>query len=64
MISEDHIQSAIAAGILDEATANALKAHVMAASDVADEEHFRLISGFNDILSSSLACYCLPPLVG
>jgi len=49
MISEDHIQSAIAAGILDEATANALKAHVMAASDVADEEHFRLISGFNDI---------------
>lgn len=53
MISEDHIQSAIAAGILDEATANALKAHAIAAnstaSDVADEEHFRLISGFNDI---------------
>ncbi len=53
MISEDHIQSAIKAGILDEATANALKAHAMAAnaqkSDVADEEHFRLISGFNDI---------------
>jgi hypothetical protein len=53
MISEDNIQSAIAAGILDEATANALKAHAAAsnnsASDVADEEHFRLISGFNDI---------------
>lgn len=53
MISEDHIQSAIAAGILDEATANALKAHALAVnnnnSEVADEEHFRLISGFNDI---------------
>ncbi|MCH9798754.1 MAG: hypothetical protein K0U18_01370 [Betaproteobacteria bacterium] len=53
MISEDNIQSAIAAGILDEATANALKAHATAAnsntSDVADEEHFRLISSFNDI---------------
>lgn len=53
MISEDHIQSAIAAGILDEATADALKAHAIATnsavSDVVDEEHFRLISGFNDI---------------
>jgi hypothetical protein len=53
MISEDNIQSAIAAGILDKATADALKAHAIAAnnisSDVADEEHFRLISGFNDI---------------
>jgi hypothetical protein len=53
MISEDNIQSAIAAGILDEATAKALKAHAIAAnadkSDIADEEHFRLISGFNDI---------------
>lgn len=53
MISEDNIQSAISAGILDEATANALKAHAnadnSASSDVADEEHFRLISGFNDI---------------
>jgi hypothetical protein len=53
MISEDNIQSAIAAGILDEATANALKVHANAsnnaASHVVDEEHFRLISGFNDI---------------
>ena len=53
MISEDNIQSAISAGILDEATANALKAHAntanSASSNVADEEHFRLISGFNDI---------------
>ncbi|MDG1097338.1 MAG: hypothetical protein P8N23_07000 [Methylophilaceae bacterium] len=53
MISEDNIQSAIAAGILDKATADALKAHATSAnttsSDVADEEHFRLISGFNDI---------------
>lgn len=53
MISEDNIQSAITAGILDEATAKALKAHAntsnSAPSDVADEEHFRLITGFNDI---------------
>lgn len=50
MISEENIQSAISAGILDEATANALKAHANSASStIADEEHFRLISGFNDI---------------
>lgn len=53
MISEDHIQSAIDAGILDKATADALIAHALAvnalSSDVVDEEHFRLISGFNDI---------------
>jgi len=52
-ITEANIQSAIAAGILDEATANALKAHAASnnatASNIADEEHFRLISGFNDI---------------
>lgn len=53
MISEDNIQSAITAGILDEATANALKAHAnksnTTTNNVVDEEQFRLISGFNDI---------------
>ena len=32
MISEDNIQSAIAAGILDKATADALKAHATSAN--------------------------------
>ena len=48
MITENHLQSAIAAGILDETTANALKAHANN-NPIADEENFRLLSGFNDI---------------
>lgn len=54
MITEAQIQSAIAAGILDETTANSLKKHVSTTPnanfiDNADEEHFQLVTGFNDI---------------
>lgn len=51
MYSESDIRTAIEAGILTPETADALRRHVedkrhMAA---ADEEHFRLLGGFNDV---------------
>ena len=57
MYSEADLQSAIAAGALSSEAAEALRLHVLGkqAPTVADEEHFRLISGFNDIFVT-IAC--------
>lgn len=51
MYSEDDITSAVNAGILSEQTAMAFRAHVAQRghAPAVDEEHFRLITGFNDI---------------
>lgn len=52
MISKSQLASAVAAGVLDQATADALTAHVQQLNqneNTADEEHFRLVTGFNDI---------------
>ena len=50
MFNEDNIQSAIKAGIFTEETAAAFLQHIkQARPQSADEEHFRLITGFNDI---------------
>src|SRR4051812_19542679 len=51
MYSEDDIESAIKAGVLSEQTAAAFRAHAAQRSQVvvADEEQFRLVTGFNDI---------------
>jgi hypothetical protein len=51
MISDDELDSAVSAGVLDATTAAALRAHVAALhrSPIADEEHFRLVTGFNDV---------------
>ncbi|MFA5171330.1 MAG: hypothetical protein WC426_07170 [Sulfuriferula sp.] len=51
MYSEEEIASAISAGIITETTAAALREHVaqLRATPAVDEEHFRLLSGFNDI---------------
>lgn len=57
MITNEQLASAVKAGILDEATANALKAHQTNQAEsnnaplnnIVDEEYFRLVSGFNDI---------------
>ena len=48
--SED-IDSAISAGVLTQANADAFRAHVEASrvQPSIDEEHFRLVTGFNDI---------------
>jgi hypothetical protein len=59
MYTEEDIASAIAAGVLSEDGANAFRAHVAKSkSNVVDEEHFRLIGGFNDIFVV-IACILL-----
>ncbi|RVT39856.1 hypothetical protein [Sphingobium algorifonticola] len=54
MYSESDLQAAIEAGVLDPAAADALRSHVAArrVSPLVDEEHFRLLTGFNDIFVS------------
>jgi hypothetical protein len=51
LYSENQIESAVAAGAISAEAAAALRAHVesLHAAPIADEENFRLISGFNDI---------------
>ncbi len=51
MYTEEDIASAIKAGILSNETAEAFRAHVAGVRQgpAVDEEHFRLITGFNDI---------------
>ena len=59
MYSEEDIISAIEAGVLSEGSANAFRDHVAKAkSNFVDEEHFRLIGGFNDIFVV-IACVLL-----
>jgi hypothetical protein len=51
MYSDDDLQSAVHAGVIDAKAADALREYVGTMRDgpVADEENFRLASGFNDI---------------
>ncbi|MGR9053537.1 MAG: hypothetical protein ACU84J_12895, partial [Gammaproteobacteria bacterium] len=51
MYSDEDLDAAVAAGILTEESATAFRTHVAALrrSSAADEEQFRLITGFNDI---------------
>ena len=51
MYSQEDINSAVAAGAISAESAQALRSHVAAVRDAvpADAEHFRLITGFNDI---------------
>ncbi|MDP1026599.1 hypothetical protein Q5H91_05200 [Sphingomonas sp. KR1UV-12] len=54
MYSEGDIDNAVAAGVLPPQTADAFRRYVAAgrASPAVDEEHFRLLTGFNDIFVS------------
>ncbi|MEP6785710.1 MAG: hypothetical protein ABI898_08205 [Sphingomonadales bacterium] len=54
MYSDTDIESAVAAGILTSESAAALRNHTasLRTSPSVDEEHFRLITGFNDIFVS------------
>lgn len=54
MYSQEDLNSAVAAGAISAEAANALRAHTAALRDAvpADAEHFRLITGFNDIFVS------------
>ncbi|HQR12459.1 MAG TPA: hypothetical protein PLW68_14130 [Casimicrobiaceae bacterium] len=60
MYSEEDLASAVAAGVLSEEAAAAFRAHVgqLRLAPAVDEEHFRLISGFNDIFVV-IACVLL-----
>ncbi|MDX3899488.1 MAG: hypothetical protein QHC40_03085 [Sphingobium sp.] len=65
MYSESDLQDAVAAGALSPQAAQALRDHVatLRASPVVDEEHFRLLTGFNDIFVG-IACIILLVAVG
>ena len=60
MYSEEDLASAVKAGVLSEDTADAFRRHVaqISRSPVADEERFRLVTGFNDIFVV-IACVLL-----
>ena len=54
MYSDSDLEGAVAAGAITAEAAAALRAHVAAvhAAPAVDEEHFRLVTGFNDIFVS------------
>jgi len=60
MYSDEELSSAVKAGVMTEAVANAFRDHVAAERKIpaVDEEHFRLITGFNDIFVV-IACILL-----
>jgi hypothetical protein len=60
MISDEDLEAAVTAGVLDRASVERLRTYVGGAHAMpsVDEEHFRLISGFNDIFVS-IACTLL-----
>ncbi|HEX8527513.1 hypothetical protein [Allosphingosinicella sp.] len=61
MYSESDIEAAVAAGVLTPETAAALRNHVAGqrSAPAVDEEHFRLITGFNDIFVGIAAAILL-----
>jgi hypothetical protein len=61
MYSESELSAAVAAGVIPESAAQALREHVaqLRALPQADEEHFRLINSFNDIFVSIAAVILL-----
>jgi hypothetical protein len=61
MYSQQELDDAVAAGVISADAANALRAHVerQRSTVIADEEQFRLITGFNDIFVSIAAAILL-----
>jgi hypothetical protein len=61
MYSEADIEAAVAAGVLSSDAAAGLRSHVAAqrSAPAVDEEHFRLITGFNDIFVGVAAAILL-----
>lgn len=66
MYSEADLQSAVGAGALSHEAAEAFRAHAagLRTAPVADEEHFRLITGFNDIFVTIAAVLLLVACAG
>lgn len=61
MYSQQEIDDAVAAGVLSPEAAAALRTHIerQRSTPIADEEQFRLITGFNDIFVSIAAAILL-----
>jgi hypothetical protein len=61
MYSQQELDDAVASGVISAEAANALRAHVerQRSTVIADEEQFRLITGFNDIFVSIAAAILL-----
>lgn len=66
MYTEADLQSAVGAGAISHEAAEALRAHAagLRTAPVADEEHFRLITGFNDIFVTIAAVLLLTAAAG
>ncbi len=66
MYSETDLQAAVSAGALSHEAAEAFRAHAagMRSAPVADEEQFRLITGFNDIFVTIAAVLLLVACAG
>jgi hypothetical protein len=64
MYSDSDLEAAVAAGVLTPDTASALRNYVAnrSASPAVDEEHFRLLTGFNDIFVAIAAAILLAAL--
>ena len=61
MYSQQEIDDAVASGVITAEAADALRAHISSqrSTAIADEEQFRLITGFNDIFVSIAAAILL-----
>src|ERR671921_577093 len=61
MYSQQELDDAVASGVISADAAAALRAHVenQRSSVIADEEQFRLLTGFNDIFVSIAAAILL-----
>lgn len=66
MYSEADLQSAVAAGAISHEAAEGFRAHAagLRSAPGADEEHFRLITGFNDIFVTIAAVLLLVAAAG
>jgi hypothetical protein len=65
MYSEDDLEAAIAAGVVDRPSIERMRDYLARSSrtSAVDEEHFRLVTGFNDIFVS-IACVLLLVALG
>ncbi|WP_019644511.1 hypothetical protein [Novispirillum itersonii] len=66
MYTDDDLDAAVGAGVLDGRAVAAFRTFVAARQDgrMADEEHFRLLTGFNDIFVSVAITLVLAALYG
>ena len=66
MYSESDLQDAVTAGVLSPQAAQALRDHVARsrATSAVDEEHFRLLTGFNDIFVAIASVILLVAVAG